>query len=72
MSLGKKVLASSAFLIGIKVIHRLIGLISILILARLLTPEDFAIVALTSIVVHFFDILANAGSEQYIIQKDSC
>ena len=71
MSLGKKVLTSSSLLIGIKFFQRLVGLISILFLARLLTPEDFAIVALTAITVHFFDILSNAGSEQYIIQKDS-
>lgn len=69
MSLGKQVLSSSSLLISIKVIHRLLGLVSILLLARLLTPEDFAIVALVSITVHFFDILSNAGSEQYIIQK---
>ncbi|MBC8386330.1 MAG: oligosaccharide flippase family protein [Gammaproteobacteria bacterium] len=54
---------------GIKFFQRLVGLISILFLARLLTPEDFAIVALVAITVHFFDILSNAGSEQYIIQK---
>jgi len=70
MSLGQKVLTSSTLLIGIKFFQRLIGLVSILFLARLLTPEDFAIVALVSITVHFFDILSNAGSEQYIIQKD--
>lgn len=69
MSLGKKVLESSGLLIGIKFFQRFVGLISILFLARLLTPDDFAIVALTAIVVHFFDMLSNAGSEQYIIQK---
>lgn len=68
-SLGRKVLTSSSLLVGIKFFQRLVGLISILILARLLTPEDFAIIALVSIIVHFFDILSNAGSEQYIIQK---
>lgn len=70
MSLSQKVIKSSSLLIGIKLFQRSIGLISILILARLITPEDFAIVALTAITVHFFDMLSSAGSEQYIIQKD--
>jgi lipopolysaccharide exporter len=70
MSLSQKIIKSSSLLIGIKLFQRSIGLISILILARLLTPDDFAIVALTAITVHFFDMLSSAGSEQYIIQKD--
>lgn len=70
-TLQQKVLNSSSLLIATKMFQRSIGLISILILARVLTPEDFAIVALTAIVVHFFDMLSNVGSEQYIIQKNN-
>jgi len=69
MSLALKIINSSALLITLKFGERLIGLVSLLILARLLIPNDFSIIALTAIVVYFFDILANAGSEQYIIQK---
>jgi lipopolysaccharide exporter len=69
MSLALKIVNSSALLITLKFGERLIGLVSLLILARLLIPNDFSIIALTAIVVYFFDILANAGSEQYIIQK---
>lgn len=69
MSLFNKVVQSSALLISIKLVQRLLGLISLIILARLLTPDDFAIVALSAIVVYFFDVLSQAGSEQYIIQK---
>lgn len=67
--LVSRVLSSSALLIGIKLIHRSLGLVSLLLLARLLAPEDFGLIALVSIIVHLFDILANVGSEQYIIQK---
>jgi len=69
MSLALKIVHSSFLLIALKFCERLIGLVSLLILARLLIPSDFSIIALTAIVVYFFDILANAGSEQYIIQK---
>ncbi|MEP7702678.1 oligosaccharide flippase family protein [Paraglaciecola sp. 25GB23A] len=60
---------SSALSILITFSQRLIGVVSLLILARLLSPGDFAIAALVSIFIYFFDVLSNFGSEQYIIQK---
>ena len=71
MSLARQVLSSSALLVAIKFIHRLLGLVSTLILARLLTPADFGLVALVSITVYFFDVLSSAGSDQYIIRKET-
>ncbi|MBL4763618.1 MAG: oligosaccharide flippase family protein [Gammaproteobacteria bacterium] len=71
MSLTKKVLAGSYFQILINVFQRLIGIISTIILARLLTPNDFGIIAILAITVHLIDILSDAGSQQYIIQKQS-
>jgi O-antigen/teichoic acid export membrane protein len=70
MSISGKVFKSSSLLVGLRISHRLIGLIGILILARLLTPSDFAVIALTSIVIYFFDMLSHIGSEQYILQKN--
>ena len=69
MGLLQNVIKSSSFLIASKMLQRLIGLISIMVLARLLTPDDFAVVALTAIIIYFFDMLSNVGTEQYIIQK---
>lgn len=40
---------------------RLIGLISMVILARLLTPADFGIVAMASVVVGLIDVLLDLG-----------
>lgn len=67
--MAHKVLKSSLFSSGAQVINKSLGLVSTLILARILTPEDFALIAVMSIVLYFFDILSNSGSEQYIIQK---
>ena len=64
-----KVFRSSLLSSGAQLLNKSLGLISTLILARLLTPSDFALIALISIVLYFFDILSNSGSEQYIIQK---
>lgn len=69
MSVTSRVLQSSAFLLGIQFIQRSLGIISTLILARLLAPEHFGIVALVAIGLQFFEILADAGNQHYIIQK---
>lgn len=66
-----KVIKSSLLLLGTRIIQRFLGLASTLLLARLLTPEDFGIVAIAAITVNLFAILALSGSEQYIIQKDT-
>ncbi|WP_020408725.1 oligosaccharide flippase family protein [Hahella ganghwensis] len=67
--LAASLLGSSSLSVAAKLFQRIVGFVSMLVLARLLTPEDFAIAALTSIVIYFFDVLSNVGSEQYIIQK---
>jgi O-antigen/teichoic acid export membrane protein len=69
MSITSRVFSSSAFQIGINLAQRLIGILSTLILARLLTPADFGIIAILAISIHLIDILSDAGSQQYIIQK---
>ncbi|MHA7816387.1 MAG: oligosaccharide flippase family protein [Pseudohaliea sp.] len=68
-TLAQKVMNSSALLVALKLIHRSLGLVSTIILARLLTPADFGLVALVSITVYFFDVLSSAGSDQYIIRR---
>ena len=52
-----------------KLISKLLGVISTVILARLLAPEAFGYIAVVSIALYFFDILSHVASEQYIIQK---
>jgi lipopolysaccharide exporter len=69
MSVSKSVLKSSSFLMSLKFIQRGIGVISAIILARLLTPEDFGVVAISITLVYFFEAISSLGSEQYIIQK---
>jgi lipopolysaccharide exporter len=70
MSTSSRVLKSSFFLLTIQVVQRSLGIISTLILARLLTPEHFGILALVTIALQFFELLVETGNQQYIIQKD--
>ena len=68
-NVSSKVLKASALSLLIKFIQKSLGLISTLILARILTPDDFGIVAISALVLHFCDVLSTAGSESYLIQK---
>lgn len=52
---------------GGKFIVRFLGLISSLILVRLLTPSDFGIIAMTMLFVGFFDMLSEAGINRYLM-----
>ncbi|MBK1849816.1 oligosaccharide flippase family protein [Marinobacter sp. 1-4A] len=70
MSTVKKLFQSSGLLVGIRFFQRSLGLISTLILARLLTPEDFGIVAVSALIIHFSDVLSNTGIQQYIVQAE--
>lgn len=56
--------------IAMRWVDRLIGIISTLILARILVPEDFGIVAMASIVVGFADIIFDLGVNIAVIQKN--
>lgn len=69
MSASQKVLKSAALLLSIQLIQRGLGIISTMILARLLTPEHFGIVALIVIAMQFFEMLVETGTQQYIVQK---
>ena len=69
MSITSRVFSSSAFQVAINLAQRLIGILSTLILARMLTPDDFGIIAILALTIHLIDILSDAGSQQYIIQK---
>ncbi len=69
MTISNRVLNSAIFSSSAKVIGKIIGLVSTMILARLLVPDDFGNIAIISIALYFFDVLSNVASEQYIVQK---
>lgn len=64
-----QLLKSSAFLLLAKTAQRSLSIISVLVLARLLSPEDFAIVAISALLLYFCETLSSTGSEPYIVRK---
>jgi lipopolysaccharide exporter len=69
MSSAKSVFHSAILTVGMRWSDRLIGLISMVVLARLLVPADFGIVAMASLVVGLFDVLLDLGVNIALIQN---
>ncbi len=71
MSNVKKGLISSVLLVAESLAKKLIGVVSTLILARVLVPEDFGLVAIATLFMGFLDVLANTGTTQYLLRSDT-
>ena len=65
---GTHMLRGSAWMVGLRWAIRLTGVVSTIILARLLTPKDFGVVAIAMIVVGMFEILSMTGQSMAIIR----
>ncbi len=65
---GMHMLRGSAWMIALRWAMRLTGVVSTVILARLLTPKDFGIVAIAMIVVGMFEMLNQTGQGLAIIR----
>src|SRR5262245_18416114 len=62
-------LKSVAWMVGFRLSDRGAGVISMLVLARLLLPEHFGIVALATSVLAFDELLSALGLDTILIQK---
>ena len=65
-SIANSIKWSSFAEIGVKFITP----ITTMILARILTPEEFGVLAICSMIVYFAEIVADSGFGKYIIQAD--
>ncbi|MCG5497545.1 lipopolysaccharide biosynthesis protein [Ectothiorhodospira variabilis] len=61
----------AALTISMRWADRLIGLVSVIILARLLAPEDFGIIVMASLVIGLVDALLDLGVHIPLIQNRS-
>jgi lipopolysaccharide exporter len=68
MSKVKKGLFSSVLLLIDSLLRKLVGLLSTLILARVLAPEDFGLVAIAALIASFLNTFSNTGTTSYIIR----
>lgn len=58
-------------MVGLRLFNRSIGLISMAVLARLLLPDDFGLMAMAMAVIAFVDVLTSFGFELKLIQSEA-
>lgn len=68
-SLGAQVAKGAAWMVALKLAMKLIGLLSTIILARLLKPEDFGLIAIIMAIFAMIEILGNFSFDTVLIQK---
>ncbi len=68
ISLGKKAAGAAKWSILTQVVSKLISPVTTMILARLLTPEAFGVIASATMITSLADLIADAGFQKYLIQ----
>jgi len=66
---GSSIARGAAWMVLFKVLDRSIGLVSTLVLARLLTPADFGLVAMATAVVALIELMSAFGFDVALIQR---
>ncbi len=67
-NVGRRVAVSAAWIAGSSILMRMIGLINTLILARILTPDDFGLVAIGIIGTQLIQNISDVGVAQAVIK----
>lgn len=68
-SLGRTLARGTAWMIAFRLLDRSVGLISMLVLARVLTPADFGLVAMATALIAFVELFGWLGLEIALIQR---
>lgn len=66
---GGQIARGAAWMMGFKMLDKSIGLVSTLVLARVLTPADFGLVAMATAVVALVGLMSAFGFETALIQR---
>ncbi|MEO6277437.1 oligosaccharide flippase family protein [Roseateles sp.] len=66
--MGRQIALAGITLVVLRLSIRMIGLVSIILLFRILSPEDFGLVATAMIVVGFIEIFAEFGFDQALLR----
>ena len=70
MTLRSKVLRGSVWVVAFRWFARALGLINVAIIARILSPEDFGLVAMAMLVLGFIEAWLAFGLENACVQRE--
>lgn len=68
-SLAPKVAKGGIWLFGIKVVERSLGLMRLIILARLLAPDDFGLFGIALLTISTLETLSQTGFQTALVQR---
>lgn len=68
-NLGQRVATGATWMIALKIVERGLGLISTVVLARLLLPADFGLVALAMAVIAVLELIGSFSFDMALIQN---
>jgi O-antigen/teichoic acid export membrane protein len=68
-SIFRQVLFSGLWTLGLRLSNRALGFVRTIVLARLLFPADFGLIAMAMVVVNGLDSISQTGFQQALIQK---
>jgi lipopolysaccharide exporter len=68
-SINSQIAKGAAWMVGFKMADKAIGLISTIVLARMLNPDDFGLVAMSMILLSALNLLISFGFEVQLIQN---
>ena len=68
---GRQIAKGAAWMMGFKLLDKSVGLVSTLVLARVLTPADFGLVAMAMAVVAFTQLMSAFGFDSALIQRQN-
>lgn len=71
VDLRRRVAIGAAWMVAMRAVVNGLGIVSTLFLARLLTPEDFGIVALAGSAYAFFSVLGQFGFDSALIHRSN-
>ncbi len=69
-SLRDRTLRGMGWAVAMRWMSRLVGIVSMVILARLLTPDDYGVIAMCMMVVGLGSVLFEVGVNTWLIQKE--
>jgi O-antigen/teichoic acid export membrane protein len=68
-SLTHRVVISGFWVFTLRILQKVIGLVKLVILARVLTPEDFGLIGIALLTIGTLEMLCTTGFQQALIQK---
>lgn len=62
-------LIASSLAMLTQISRRMIGIVSLIILARILTPEDYGLVAIAMLFINFISVISDTGGRGYLMSR---